>query len=127
MAYTEASENGIDLNRPALMIDYEFCTGCHSCEVSCKREHDLPEGQWGIKLLDYGPTQLTDTLWETIFIPYPTLLCDLCQTRVKDGKLPSCVHNCPAACMQYGTVAELSEQVAYKPMRVLFVPAQSKA
>ena len=22
-----------------LLIDYEYCTGCQSCEVACKEEH----------------------------------------------------------------------------------------
>ena len=38
-----------------LLIDYEFCTGCQSCEVACKEEHRIPVGQWGIHLLDDGP------------------------------------------------------------------------
>ena len=25
-----------------LLIDYEFCTNCHTCEVACKKTHDLP-------------------------------------------------------------------------------------
>lgn len=126
MAYTNVQKNGIDTNRPALLIDYEFCTGCHACEVSCKRELELEEGQWGIRLFEYGPVQLDTDLWEQVWLPYPTMLCDLCQRRVGLGKLPSCVHNCPAACMQYGTVEELAQHVAYKPMRVLFVPRCSQ-
>lgn len=31
-----------------LLVQYEFCTGCHTCEIACKKHHDLPEGQWGI-------------------------------------------------------------------------------
>ena len=126
MAYTEVRENGIDIDRPALMFDYEYCTGCHSCEVTCKMRLGLPEGSWGIKLLEYGPVELGDGRWELVNIPYPTMLCDLCQDRIAQGKLPECVHNCPAACIQYGTVAELTEQVAYKSMRNLFVPYQSR-
>ena len=38
-----------------LLIDNYWCTGCHSCEVSCKNEHDLPIGQFGIKMLVLGP------------------------------------------------------------------------
>lgn len=126
MSYTEASENGVDLNRPALMFDYEYCTGCHSCEVTCKRRLDLPEGQWGIKLLQYGPVEIKPDLWEYVNVPYPTMLCNLCGDRIEAEKLPECVHNCPAACIQYGTVGELAEQVAYKPMRVLYVPHSSR-
>lgn len=126
MAYTEAKDNGINMSRPALMFDYEYCTGCHSCEVTCKRRLGLPEGQWGIKVFEYGPVEIEQDLWERICLPYPTMLCDLCPDRIAAGKLPECVHNCPAACIQYGTVEELAEQVAYKPMRVLYVPRNSK-
>jgi len=41
--------------RNGLLIDYEYCTGCHTCEVACKQELDLPVGKWGIKLLEDGP------------------------------------------------------------------------
>ncbi|RLF04803.1 MAG: oxidoreductase, partial [Thermoprotei archaeon] len=30
-----------------LLIDYEYCTGCHTCEVACKQEHNLQPDQWG--------------------------------------------------------------------------------
>ena len=38
-----------------LLIDYEYCTGCQSCEVSCKEEHGYPVGKWGIRVVDEGP------------------------------------------------------------------------
>ena len=47
----------------ALLIDYEYCTGCHACEVSCKKEKDLARGQWGIKILTDGPRELPDDKW----------------------------------------------------------------
>ena len=28
-----------------LFINFDYCTGCHTCEIACKKEHDLPEGQ----------------------------------------------------------------------------------
>ena len=27
-----------------LLIDYEFCVGCHACEIACKQEHNRPRG-----------------------------------------------------------------------------------
>ena len=42
----------------ALLIDYEFCTGCHACEMACKVEKGLGEGEWGIKLAEIGPWKL---------------------------------------------------------------------
>ena len=41
-----------------LFINYEFCTGCHSCEVACKKEHKLPKGQFGMHVLQDGPRQM---------------------------------------------------------------------
>ncbi|HCF70666.1 MAG TPA: oxidoreductase, partial [Syntrophomonas sp.] len=38
------------MSRNGLLIDYEYCTGCHSCEVACKKELELPKGKFGIKL-----------------------------------------------------------------------------
>ena len=40
-----------------LLIDYNFCTGCHSCEAACKVEHGFQTGEWGIKLTQIGPDQ----------------------------------------------------------------------
>ena len=35
--------------REGLLIDYEFCTGCHTCEIACQMEHGFPVGK---ELLD---------------------------------------------------------------------------
>ena len=52
----------------------------------------------------------------------PTSLCDLCEERTAVGKPPSCVMHCPAHCLYFGTVDELSEVVAEKTHRALFTP-----
>lgn len=111
-----------DTSQYALLIDYEFCTGCHSCEIACKKELELPFGKYGIKLLEYGPTELGGDRWEWDYVPFPTKLCNLCEARVATGRLPACVHNCPADCMQFGTIEELAPHLALKPNRVVFSP-----
>ena len=98
-----------------LLIDYEFCTGCQSCEVACKEEHRIPVGQWGIHLLDDGPWECSDGKFNWNKIPVPTRLCDLCAERTAKGKQPSCVHHCLAGVMQYGPVEELARELAEKP------------
>lgn len=35
-----------------ILVNYEYCTGCHSCEVACKKILNLPEGEFGIKLTE---------------------------------------------------------------------------
>lgn len=106
-----------------LLIDYNFCTGCHSCEAACKVEHGFQTGEWGIKLTQIGPDQLGDGKWEFDFVPVPTRRCDLCAERVQEGRLPTCVHHCQGLCMDFGPVDELAKQMT-KPHMVLFVPDQ---
>lgn len=110
-----------------LLIDYEYCTGCQSCIVSCKEEHDFKLGKSGINLFSDGPWQKDDSSdagfnfnWNNI--PIPSDLCDLCSDRVEAGREPICVHHCLGACMKFGTIDELAKELASKPKQVLWVP-----
>ena len=112
------------MSQKGLLIDYEFCTGCHSCEMACKVEHGFKEGEWGIHLICNGPTELEPGKWEYDYIPVPTQRCDLCADRVAEGRLPTCVHHCQALVMTYGEAEELAKRIN-KPQMVLFVPKAS--
>ena len=112
-----------------LLIDYEFCTGCHSCEIACKEEHDFQEGKWGIRVLDDGPWQKDDNgdggqhfNWNKIAVP--TDLCDLCADRLAAHREPTCVHHCLGACMKFGTIEEMAAELAKKPKQVLWAPCE---
>ena len=107
-----------------LLIDYEFCSGCQSCEVACKEEHGYPVGQWGIRVMDDGPWQIEGHNWNWHKIPVPTKLCDLCKDRLEAGREPSCVHHCLAAVMKFGTIEEMAKELAKKPNQVLWVPCE---
>lgn len=110
------------MSKYGLLIDYEYCTGCHTCEIACKQEHDLPVGKWGIKVVQMGPMEIYPEKYSFFFIPIPTDLCDLCRERVERGKLPACVHHCQANIMKFGKIEELMEEVKKKPKMVLWVP-----
>jgi Fe-S-cluster-containing dehydrogenase component len=112
----------MDTARYGLLIDYEFCTGCHTCEVACKMEYGLPTGKYGIKIAEIGPWQITDDKWQLSYIPVPTDQCNLCADRVSRGKKPSCVHNRQSGVMMYGPVKELAKKMEGKPRMVLFTP-----
>lgn len=114
---------GKEMSQNGILIDYEYCTGCHTCEVACKNELKLPHGKWGIKLTEVGPFQKTDDKWEWDYIPVPTDLCNLCKDRVADGEKPTCVHHCLAQVMEYGPIDELAKKMAQKGKKVMmFVP-----
>lgn len=93
----------------ALLVDYEYCSGCHTCEVACQKEHGFRPEELGIVLHQLGPVEHTPKVWQFDNIPIPTDLCDHCAVRVTKGKLPSCVHNCQAKCMSFGTIDEMAE------------------
>ena len=105
-----------------LLIDYEYCTGCQSCEVSCKEEHGYPVGKWGIRVVDEGPWEIDEDHMILNKIPVPTDLCDLCVNRTAKGREPICVHHCLAEVMKYGPVEELAKLMCDKTKQVLFVP-----
>jgi len=107
------------MSQLGLLIDYEFCSGCHSCEMACSMEHGLPIGQFGIKIAQIGPWQIEGDIWQYDFVPVPTDQCDLCADRVAQGKLPTCVHHCQSKVMSYGPVEELAKELK-KKKQVLF-------
>lgn len=99
----------------ALLVDYKYCSGCHSCEVACKNEHHFDLGVNGIKLLQTEPMKIGEGMvdaWEWIYLPVPTRLCDHCEERLREGKEPSCVKHCQAFCLEYGTLDEMQARAA---------------
>lgn len=120
------------MSRNAILVDYQYCTGCYSCEVACQAEHEFPLEQWGVKVMTNGPWPVRTADGEPTDsyvydnIPAFTKLCDLCADRREHGKLPSCVFHCQAKCMEFGTVEELSKELDAKPEQYLWVPSCSK-
>ena len=78
-----------------MLINYGFCTGCHSCEVSCRKEKRLPLDEWGIQVQQIGPEKLGGE-WEFDYVPVPSRLCDLCEGRRADGQKALCELHCLA-------------------------------
>ena len=97
--------------RQMLAVDYEFCTGCHTCEIACQQEHGLAPDRFGIKLTQIGPDQITERKWQYEFVPVPTDRCDRCARRQAAGKPPTCVQHCQAGCLYCGTLEELAEKI----------------
>ena len=103
-----------------MLIDYEWCTDCHSCETACQMVHHLPVGQFGIKLNEIGPFEYAPDRWQLSYVPVPTDLCDFCAERQAKGKLPTCQHHCQAQCLEVGPLDELAEKVKEKRKLALF-------
>ena len=80
----------------AMVIDYKYCTGCKSCEVSCRKEKGLPLDKWGIQVQSFGPEKLGEG-WSWDYVPVLSGLCDLCADRIEEGKKPTCELHCLAS------------------------------
>jgi Fe-S-cluster-containing dehydrogenase component len=106
--------------RNGLLIQYEWCTGCHACEVACKQEHNFSGGMVGLRV-DEVVTEGPDKV-HVDFIPLTTRFCDLCADRTRKGQEPACVKHCQANCMMYGNVAVLAKAMEKQPRSVIFAP-----
>jgi Fe-S-cluster-containing dehydrogenase component len=106
--------------RNGLLIEYEYCTGCHACEVACKQEHNFSNGMCGIRvdeLVTVGPDRV-----HVDFVPITTRFCDLCSERTLVQEPPACVKHCQASCMMYGPVTELVKEMEKRPRSSIFAP-----
>lgn len=107
----------------ALLFNYEYCSGCSSCEIACRNHLGLDVGKWGIKVAEVKPFETGEANEiEWIYQPIPTKLCDMCEGRVAIGEKPACVHHCLAFCIEYGTVEEMAARAQEIGSRVsLFI------
>ena len=69
-----------------ILINYEYYTGCHSCEVACRNELGLGRGEYGIKLTEVGPYKyeteiVADTPYEWVYNPTITNDCNTNEWR----------------------------------------------
>ena len=110
------------MSKYALLIDYDYCTGCHSCEVACQQEHDFPAGYMGMVVTEHVLDNPGTNRLSIFNVPFPTQLCDLCAERVAQDKKPSCVHHCQVRCLEYGTLSELAQKLENKTRAALFAP-----
>lgn len=106
-----------------ILVDYEWCSGCHTCEMACAVEmtHDFPEGHCGVSIHEEGVYKIAPDKWIDINMPIFTDLCDLCAERMACGEAePTCVKHCQAHVLKYGELGELMKDLAAKPKQVLF-------
>ena len=93
--------------KKALLIDYKYCTGCHTCEVACQKHLGLEPDKWGIKLTQIGPDEVEPRQWQDVIVPVPTDRCNRCAERLERGKRARCAQHCQAGCLWVGDIDEL--------------------
>jgi Fe-S-cluster-containing dehydrogenase component len=109
------------MSKNGLLIHYEYCTGCHTCEVACQQEHDFPPGKCGIRVTEHVyPADKKPVAVD--YLPFPTEPCDLCIRRSREGEKPACVKHCQSFCMSFGPIERLVEAMEGLPRSVIFAP-----
>lgn len=104
-----------------LLIDYEYCTGCYTCQVACCQENGWEAGMSGMQVIEQVQKLPKGKAYLT-YLPFPTELCILCAPRTKKGDQPACVHHCMAGCIQYGRIEDLAKEMKKKNRMVLWAP-----
>lgn len=99
------------MDQYAMIIDYEYCTGCKSCEISCRKEKGLPLDEWGIKVEELGPKKMEQG-WEWDYVPVLSRACDLCADRRAEGKKPLCELHCLASVIEVLPLENVSARMA---------------
>ena len=113
----ELTEN----TRHGLLLDYEYCTGCYTCQIACAQEYNWPAGMGGIRVIEMVQNMPSNKAY-LAYLPFPTELCTLCAHRTREGLEPACVKHCMARCMKYGPVEELAKEMTKKARTVLWRP-----
>lgn len=101
-----------------LLIQFDYCTGCHSCEIACQQEHDFPVGHYGIYITEH----IMDTDQGIRINNYPLItdMCDLCAARTGHDEMPACVKHCQSRCMEFGDIDELAKRMQDLPKSMLY-------
>lgn len=103
-----------------MLIDYEYCTGCRTCEVACKQEYKRPAGKLGgVEVEEYIHTLQNGKLYITN-IPHFTKACIFCAGRVKQGLEPACAKHCMAKVLTFGKIDALKNQIPAKRKALLW-------
>lgn len=111
------------MTKNVLLIHYEYCSGCRSCELACRNEHNLPKGSWGIRVKEENPWKLPSGEFHWDYIPAPTSLCNLCEERVNEGVEPMCVQSCQAKVIEFGTPEAMAKRMVELDKKVtIFKP-----
>ena len=103
-----------------MLIDYEYCTGCKTCEVACKQEYSRPAGKLGgVEVSEYIHTLPSGKLYITN-IPHFTKACVFCAGRVKLGLEPACAKHCMARILTFGKIETRKNQIPKKRKALLW-------
>jgi Fe-S-cluster-containing dehydrogenase component len=109
-----------DTKKYGMLIDYEYCTGCKTCEIACRQEYQRPaEKLEGVQVHEFKHTLSNGRLYITN-MPFFTKACIFCAGRVKQGLEPACAQHCMANVLKFGEIDELQGQLPEKRKAIIW-------
>ncbi len=98
-----------DFKKPTMLVDLRRCIGCHACSVACKVEHNVPLGQFRMRVR-WLPRPDRPGM---SFVPlFDAQACDFGANRGSVGLPPACVTACPTAALKFGDAEDAAGRVA---------------
>lgn len=89
----------IEATRPGFVVDLRRCIGCHACSVACKTAHDIPLGEFPLRVR-WLPRLNQETF---AFVPvFSESLCGDDPESAAAGLEPACARACPTDALVSG-------------------------
>ncbi|MEM7411395.1 MAG: hypothetical protein AAF430_14245 [Myxococcota bacterium] len=104
---------------PGFAVDLRRCIGCHACSVACKTAHDVPLGEFPLRVRWLPRPEGTTYAFLPVF---SERLCgDDAESR-SAGLDPACVRACPTDAIVFGDRADPGSPVANADLETLQGP-----
>ena len=95
----------------AVRIDREICQGKGKCIEECPYHAPQMADTGANSDLNYIQEPVKGANW---IIDHPANKCDMCYSRITDGKKPACVMACPQRAIDWGPLSELQARPGVK-------------
>jgi molybdopterin-containing oxidoreductase family iron-sulfur binding subunit len=93
-------------------IDHDKCVGCRTCMLACPYSNRYFNDHAGGYYQGQGGETAYETARSDRHQSGVVMKCNFCRDRVKDGKLPACVANCPTIARTFGDLDDPTSEVS---------------